>query len=68
MVPGGEEKLAERKGEASLASSGKPKLSFEKNKGKDSSEIQERKFLKKGKRKQNQKQQVSGHLQYVRIG
>lgn len=30
LVPGGEEKLAERKGEASLASSGKQKLSFEK--------------------------------------
>ena len=30
LVPGGEKKLAERKGEASLASSGKPKLSFEK--------------------------------------
>lgn len=30
LVPGGEEKLAERKGEASLSSSGKRKLSFEK--------------------------------------
>ena len=29
-MPGGEEKLAERKGEASLVSSGKRKLSFEK--------------------------------------